>query len=159
MEFRSSVSLLFASRQHAPMSNKRCFLNGVFQSGVLRGWTGSARAEHAKMPENTGVFRHSLSLGKSLPLSRVEVRNLKNTVWKTPFGTLRMPKEATPGHKRKDPKRTRTTPMKCHEIPQNLFRDPTKFHQKPTAQLKPHYNMFTNFLVTRSLWPRLCGHP
>ena len=71
------------------MSNKRCVLNGVFQSGVLRGWPGSARAEHTNMPENTGVFRHSFSLGKSSLLSQVKVRNLKNTVWKTPFGTLR----------------------------------------------------------------------
>ena len=63
------------------MSNKRCFLNGVFQSGVLRVWPGSARAEDTKMPENTSVFRHSLSLGMSLPLSQAEVRNLKNTVW------------------------------------------------------------------------------
>ena len=41
------------------------------------------------MPGNTAVFRHSLSLWKGLPLSQAEVRNLKNTVWKTPFGTLR----------------------------------------------------------------------
>ena len=26
---------------------------------------------------------------KGLPLSQTEVRNLKNTVWKTPFATLR----------------------------------------------------------------------
>ena len=41
--------------------------NGVFQSGVRRGWPGSARAEGTKMLENAGVF----------------------PVWKTPFGTLR----------------------------------------------------------------------
>ena len=41
--------------------NKRCFLNGVFQSGVFRGWPGSARAEGTQMPENAGVFGHSLS--------------------------------------------------------------------------------------------------
>ena len=41
------------------------------------------------MLENTGVFRHSLPLRKGLPLSQAGVRNLKNTVWKTPFGTVR----------------------------------------------------------------------
>ena len=45
-----------------PMSNKRCFLNGVFQSSGFRGWSGSARAEGKKMLEKTVVFRHSLSL-------------------------------------------------------------------------------------------------
>ena len=45
-----------------PRSNKRCFLNGVFQSGVFSGRSGSTRAEGTKMPENTGVSRHYLSL-------------------------------------------------------------------------------------------------
>ena len=40
-----------------PRSNKRCFLNGLFQSGVFRGWSGSASAEGTKMLENTSVFR------------------------------------------------------------------------------------------------------
>ena len=74
-----------------PSGNKRCFLNGVFQSGVFRGWSGSARAERTKMLKNTAVFRHSLSPSRVsfFSLSQAEVRNLKNTVWKTPFGTLR----------------------------------------------------------------------
>ena len=80
-------------RGEKPRSNKRCFLNGVFQSGVFRGWPGSARAIGTKMPENTGVFGHSFVFGKGLPVSQAEVRNLKNTIWKTPFGTLR---EKTP---------------------------------------------------------------
>ena len=72
--------------RNRPMSNKRCFLNGVFQSGVLRGWPGSARAEDTKMPENTGVFRHSLSLRKSLSAvagqgEESEKYRLENTVW------------------------------------------------------------------------------
>ena len=41
------------------------------------------------MLEKTGVFKHFASFLKGLPLSHVEVGNLKNTVWKTPFGTLR----------------------------------------------------------------------
>ena len=41
------------------------------------------------MLESTGVFRHSLSVCKGLPLEQVKVRDLKNTVWKTPFGTVR----------------------------------------------------------------------
>ena len=41
------------------------------------------------MLEKTSVFRHSLSLQSRLLLPQAEVRNLKNTVWKTPFGTLR----------------------------------------------------------------------
>ena len=45
-----------------PGTNKRCFLNGVFQSGVFRGWSRSAWEEGTKMLESTGVFRHSLSL-------------------------------------------------------------------------------------------------
>ena len=40
-------------------------------------------------PENAGVFGHSLSLYKGSPPSLAEVRNLQNTFWKTPFGTLR----------------------------------------------------------------------
>ena len=70
-------------------SDKRCFLNGVCQNVVFRGWSGSARAECAQMLENTGVFRHSLSLCIGFPLLQAGVRNLKNTVWKTPFGNLR----------------------------------------------------------------------
>ena len=81
------------------MSNKRCFLNGVFQNGVLRGWPGSAMAEDTERPENTGVFKHSLSLGKSLPLLQAEVRNLKNTVWKTPFVHPEVKQVAKSGHK------------------------------------------------------------
>ena len=70
-------------------SNKRCFLNSVFQSGVFRVWLGSTRAEGTKMLENAGVFRYAFSLWRGFPLSQAEVRKLKNTVWKTPFGTLR----------------------------------------------------------------------
>ena len=44
------------------MSNKRCFLNGVFQSRVFGAWSGSARTEGTKMVENSGVFRHFVSL-------------------------------------------------------------------------------------------------
>ena len=36
--------------------------NGVFQSGVFRGWPGFATAEGIKTAENTGVFGHPLSL-------------------------------------------------------------------------------------------------
>ena len=32
-----------------PRSNKRCFLNGVFQIAVVRAWSGSARADGTKM--------------------------------------------------------------------------------------------------------------
>ena len=45
-----------------PTSNKRCFLNGVFQSGVFRAASASARAHGTKMPENCGVFKHVLSI-------------------------------------------------------------------------------------------------
>ena len=41
------------------------------------------------MLEKTGVFRHGLSLRRGLLLSQAHVTNLKNTVWKTPLGTLR----------------------------------------------------------------------
>ena len=72
--FRDSYSEL------GPRSNKRCFLNGVFQSGVFRGASRSARAEGTKMLENAGIFRLALSLWRGLPLSQAKVRNLKNTV-------------------------------------------------------------------------------
>ena len=70
-----------------PRSNKRCFLNGVFQNVVFRGWSGSASAECTQMLENTGVFQaFCVALyGFSSVCSRGE--NLKNTVWKTPFVT------------------------------------------------------------------------
>ena len=73
-----------------PSRNKRCFLNGVFffRIGVLRGRRGSARAEGTKMLENSGVFRHFLFHWWGFPLLQAQVRNLKNTVWKAPFGTL-----------------------------------------------------------------------
>ena len=60
-----------------PRSNKRCFSDWCVQ-----------RAQGTEMPENSGVSRHSLSLGRGFALSQAEVRNLKNTVWKTPFGIL-----------------------------------------------------------------------
>ena len=50
------------TRKACPRGSKRCFLNGVFQSGVFRGWSGSARVEGTKMLENNGVFKQSLSL-------------------------------------------------------------------------------------------------
>ena len=65
--------------------SKRCFLNCVFQNGVFRGWSGSVGAKGTKMLAKTGVFRHSSSLWRGLPLSQAEVRNLKNTVWKSPL--------------------------------------------------------------------------
>ena len=64
-----------------PRSSTRCF------PSVFRGWSGSATAEGTKMLEKTGVFRHFSSRWRDLPLSQAEVRNLKNTVWNTPFGT------------------------------------------------------------------------
>ena len=42
---------------YGPRSNKRCFLNGVFQSGLFKRWSASARAEGTKMLEKTGVFQ------------------------------------------------------------------------------------------------------
>ena len=36
----------------------RCFRNRVLQSGLLRGWSGSMRAEGTKLLENEDVFRH-----------------------------------------------------------------------------------------------------
>ena len=84
-----SLRNYFRDAAQLPRSNKRCFLNGVFQSGVFRGWSGSERVEATKIPEKTGVFRHSSSLWRGLSLSQAKVRSLKNTVWKTPFGTLR----------------------------------------------------------------------
>ena len=40
------------------------------------------------MTENMGVFRHfALPLSEIAPV-QAKVKNLKNTVWKTPFGTL-----------------------------------------------------------------------
>ena len=85
-----------------PRSNKRCFLDGVFQSGVFRAWSGSARAEGTKVLENIGVFRHYLSLWRGFPLSKAEVRNVKNTVWKTPFGTLRLTKRMGGGKRTRE---------------------------------------------------------
>ena len=67
------------------MFSKRCFSEWCVQK-VVRIRKGR---EGTKMLEKTGVFRHSSSLWRGLPLSEAEVRNLKNTVWKTPFGTLR----------------------------------------------------------------------
>ena len=60
------------------MFSKRC-------DSVFRGWLGSARAEGTKMPENSGVFRRSLPLWKGIASVASRVRNLNNTVWKTPF--------------------------------------------------------------------------
>ena len=66
-------------------NNKRCFLNGVFQNVVFRGWSESARAECTKMLENTGVFRHSLSLCTSFFYCKPGWE-----IWKTPFGKHRL---------------------------------------------------------------------
>ena len=77
--------LWYVGHRWIPRGNKRCFLNGVFQSGVFRGWSGSARAEGTKMLWNTGIFRHSLSLRTHIPLWQAEVRNLK-----TPLGKHRL---------------------------------------------------------------------
>ena len=65
------------------MFSKRCFSEWCVQSMVR------IRKGRRHMLENIGVFRHHLSLWRGFPLSKAEVRNLKNTVCKTPFGTLR----------------------------------------------------------------------
>ena len=70
-----------------PRSNKQCFLNGVFQSGVFRWWAGSAwKKEGTKTLENTGVSRHLF-----VPLKRfasvasrgetTQKQRLEKTVW------------------------------------------------------------------------------
>ena len=74
-----------------PRSNKQCFLNGVFQSGVFQ---GLARICAGRRHQNAGKKKKLFSgilcpPEKGLPLSLADVRNLKNTIWKTPFGTLR----------------------------------------------------------------------
>ena len=50
--------------------NKRCFLNGVFQSGVLRGWSGSTRAEGTQMLEKHRLFLGILRPAESVYLCR-----------------------------------------------------------------------------------------
>ena len=73
------------------MSDKRRFLKGVFRVVCSE---GGQDLQGQKTPKclKTLVFSGILvSLGKSLPLLQVEERNLKNTIWKTPFGTLRIP--------------------------------------------------------------------
>ena len=60
-------------------------LSGGTAGGVCRG--GGVGVVREKENHYTGVFRHILSLCRGFPLSHDEVRNLKNTVWKTPFGT------------------------------------------------------------------------
>ena len=68
-----------------PRSNKRCFLNGVFQSGALRGLWGSAKTEGTKMHKNTGVLRQFLSFWKGV----FSVASWGEESAKKPFGTLR----------------------------------------------------------------------
>ena len=56
--FTVSFSRFAPSRNsQGPTGNKRCFLNGDFQSGVLRGWSGSTRAEGTEMLEKHGCFQ------------------------------------------------------------------------------------------------------
>ena len=55
--------------------SKRCFSEWCVQRVVK-----IRMGRRHQMLENTGVFRHSLSLCKGLPLLQVEVRNPKNTV-------------------------------------------------------------------------------
>ena len=74
-----------------PRSNKRCFLNGVFQSGVFRGW-GDWQWQKASKCLKTLVFLGILCPSERVYLCRKprpKMRNLKNTVWKTPFGKHR----------------------------------------------------------------------
>ena len=45
--------------RHSLRGHTRCFLNGVFQSGVFRGRSGPGSTEGTKILENTGVCKHS----------------------------------------------------------------------------------------------------
>ena len=68
-----------------PDGNKRCFLNGGFQSGVFRGWRGCARAQGTNMPENTGALGHGVTLKRFTSVAsrgeESEKHRLENTVW------------------------------------------------------------------------------
>ena len=63
----------------------RCFLNGVFQSGVLRGWSRSARAESTKLLENTSVFRQLCPSERACLCRKPRLR-----ICKTLFGKHRL---------------------------------------------------------------------
>ena len=131
------------------MFSNRCFSEWC----VLQGWSGSTRAEDAKMLENKGVFRHLCPSEGGLPLSQAEVRNLKNTVWKTPFGTLR------------------TIPGRTRDCENPQLRRPKSIHQycakgSPTTTLKALRcicifllsPLKTSFLVYTKPFPCLLGH-
>ena len=84
----------FPTKQRLPRSNKGCFLNDVFQSGVPRGWSGSVSAEDSKMLGKDWCFRAFF-----VPLKRFasvasrgeesEKHRLKNTV-SDPWGLNRV---------------------------------------------------------------------
>ena len=67
-----------------PRRNKRCFLNGAFQSGVFRRVVRIRKGRRHQNARKTGVFKHFSSLwrGYLCRMSRWEIS-------KTPFGTLR----------------------------------------------------------------------
>ena len=62
-----AAHLLHSNVGLRPRSNKRCFLNGVFQFGVFRGWPGSGRPERSKMLDKSGVFTHFRAPLKGAP--------------------------------------------------------------------------------------------
>ena len=67
-----------------PRNNKWCCLNGVFQSGVLRGWSGPMGPEGTKMLEKDWCFQAFFVQGFTSVGSRgeeSEKHRLENTVW------------------------------------------------------------------------------
>ena len=84
-----------------PRSNQRCFLNGILQSGVFRGWPGCARAEGRRTIENIGVFGHFCPSEK-VYMCRKPVRT-------TPFETLKSFRNARDCEKHNKQKKNRFT--------------------------------------------------
>ena len=63
----------------------RCFLDGVFQIGVFRGWPGICKGRRHQMPENIGVFGQFFFLCRFASVAsrgeESEKYRLENSVW------------------------------------------------------------------------------
>ena len=70
------------------MFSKRCFSEWCAERAVR-----TRKGRKHQIVLNTGVLRRLFCPSEGVFLSQAEVRNLKNTVWKTPFGTLRVKRE------------------------------------------------------------------
>ena len=94
--------------------SKWYFLNGFFSEWCVQRVARICKGRRHQHAWNTGVFGHCGALCRFL--SQAEVSNLKNTLWKTPCGTLQFKNAAKSGLLGQNPLCIHSIIHSCHFV-------------------------------------------